>query len=145
MRHLVGSYTCPVPDDDSRFPNPAAVAEVELPDPNPAARRRSAVKMSLARAVQTWDHGHERERGREKISIRGPPKSGETFIDYWCIYLGQIPPLYIGGGEVLPPSKSRGGTKGEGQGALPASPSGPCAGGLAQPATPLPLLPLSFP
>ena len=88
MRHLAGSYTRPVPDDDSRFPDPAAVAEVELPDPNPAARRRSAVKMSLARAVQTWDHGHERERGREKISIGGPPKSGETFIDYWCIFLG---------------------------------------------------------
>ena len=91
MRHLAGSYTHLVPDDDSRFPDPAAVAEVELLDPNPAARRRSAVKMSLARAVQTWDHGHVRERGREKISIRGPPKSGETFIDYWCIFLGQIP------------------------------------------------------
>ena len=87
-----GSYTRLVPDDDSCFPDLAAVAEVELPDPNPAARRRSVVKMSLARAVQTWDHGHERERGREKISIGGPPKSGETFIDYWCIYLGQIPP-----------------------------------------------------
>ena len=118
-----GSYTRPVPDDDSHFPDPAAVAEVELPDPNPAARRRSAVKMSLARAVQTWDHGHERERGREKISIRGPPKSGETFIDYCVYFLGQYTPLYIGGGEVLPPLKSRGGTKGEeGVRWLPASP-----------------------
>ena len=91
MRHLAGSYTRPVPDDDSLFPDPAAVAEVELLDPNPAARRRSAVKMSLVRAVQTWDHGHVRERGREKISIRGPPKSGETFIDYLVYFLGQIP------------------------------------------------------
>ena len=80
-----------MPDDDSRFPDPAAVAEVELLDLNPAVRRRSAVKMSLARAVQTWDHDHERERGREKISIGGPPKSGETFIDYWVYFLGQIP------------------------------------------------------
>ena len=105
MRHLAGSYTRSVPDDDSRFPDPAAVAEVELLDLNPVAQWRSTVKMSLTRVVQTLDHGHERERGREKISIRGPPKSGETFIDYWCILFGQIPPLYIGErGYTLPQS-----------------------------------------
>ena len=81
MRHLAGSYTRPVPDDDSRFPDPAAVAEVELPDPNPAARRRSAVKMSLARVVQTWDHGHERERGGEiKYQLEVLPKVGRPLL-----------------------------------------------------------------
>ena len=103
MRNLAGSYTRLVPDDDSRFPDPAAVAEVELSDPNPTARRRSAVKMSLARAVQTWDHGHEREGRREKISIGGPPKSEMNFIDY-CVFLsGQIPPLYITKGRYYLP------------------------------------------
>ena len=81
MRHLARSYTRPVPDNDSRFPDLAAVAEVELPDPNPAARRRSAVKMSLARAVQTWDHGHERERGGErKYQLEVLPKVGRPLL-----------------------------------------------------------------
>ena len=134
MRHLAGSYTRLVPDDDSRFPDPAAVAEVELLDPNPAARWRSAVKISLVSAVRTWDHGHERERererGREKISIRGPPKSRETFIDYWCIYLGQIP-HYIQGrrGYTLPQSPEVGLKEKRGRGGTAGHPHGPCAGG----------------
>ena len=87
----MGSYTRPVPDDDSHFPDPAAVAEVELPDPNPAARRRSVMKMSLVRAVQTWDHGHKRERGERKYQLEVLPKVRRPLLIIGVFYLAKYP------------------------------------------------------
>ena len=98
MRHLAGSYTRPVPDDDSRFPDPAGVAEVELSDPNPAAQRCSAVNMSLAHAVQTWDHGHERERGERKYQLEVLPKVGRPLLIIGVFILAKYPTIYRGGG-----------------------------------------------
>ena len=53
-----------MPDDDSRFPDPAAVVEVELLDLNPVAQRRSAVKMSLVRSPDLGPQSQERDGER---------------------------------------------------------------------------------
>ena len=112
-----------VPDNDSRFPDPVAVAEIELLDPNTTARRCSAVKMSLSRAVRTWDHGHERERERQRereYQLEVSPKVRKPLLNIVCIYLAKYPHYILG--EVLPPSNSQGGTKGEGAGGAAGQP-----------------------